>query len=44
MAGEAIVGRGLVEGNPVQNKTLITVTAVIALVALGVAVLTLFIF
>ena len=33
-----------VEGTLVQNKTLITVTAIVALVAIGVAVLTLFIF
>ena len=33
-----------VEGIPVQNKTLISVVAIVALVAIGVAVLTLFIY
>ena len=31
----------MIEGSPVQNKTLITVTAIVALVALGVSVLAL---
>lgn len=31
----------MVEGIPVQNKTLITVTAIVALVALGVSILAL---
>jgi len=31
----------VVEGTPVQNKTLSTVTAIVALVALGVSILAL---